>query len=107
MSSPHSSPQNVSKGRRRSGAPHGSPHVVGEGRGGIFSSGSIVGRMDCLEGKPMVREAVASSWTRRSMKVEPKGQKNNDCKDSGTVDASQRIVKVNGNGSKGSGADGP
>jgi hypothetical protein len=36
MSSPHSSPQNVGKGRRRSGAPHGSPHVVGEGRGGII-----------------------------------------------------------------------
>jgi hypothetical protein len=64
MSSPYSSPQNVGKGRRRSSAPHGSPYVVGEGRGGLFSSRSIVGRMD-LEGKPTVREAVASSWKKK------------------------------------------
>jgi hypothetical protein len=40
------------------------------------------------------------------MRVEPKGQKNDDRKDSGTVDARQRIVKVDGNGSEGTGADG-
>jgi hypothetical protein len=65
MSTPHSSPQNVGERRRRSGAPHSSPHVVGEGRGGLFSSGSIVGRMDCLEGKHTLREAVASSWKKK------------------------------------------
>jgi hypothetical protein len=41
------------------------PMLLGRGGGGLYSSGSIVGRMNCLEGKPMVREAVASSWKKK------------------------------------------
>ncbi len=74
---------------------------LGEGGGG-FSSGSMGGR----KGGGQSRWQWRARGRIRSTRVEPKGHKNDDGKDGGTVDASQWSIEVDGDGGEGSGAEG-